>query len=177
MKSVTIEQILSWKKCAGYTDDVVRFLFAGRKYLTWDEIFNLEIPYFDRIWCILSDVFFEPIEQRLIACDFAMRLIPFWEQWANPGNIDLPRKLIISIRNHPDNSDSWSNASNKVFDYIKYMNTPTIPHLAITTSLCCASFNPAYKAAYSAAKYDDITGGGNTEKEWQMKRIKEALEG
>jgi len=78
MRTVTIEEILSYRPCGGtYTRERLDALFAGREALTPQDILGLAIPWRDK-WRFL--IFVMP-QRWLVArsCDFAEHVLPVWE--------------------------------------------------------------------------------------------------
>jgi len=74
---------MAWKPCGwdeldngkNYTEKRVRKLFGRRKYMTADQIFNLDIPDEDKIWAMLHKELMTEREMRLFACDCAERAL------------------------------------------------------------------------------------------------------
>jgi hypothetical protein len=55
MKKATINKVLSWDPCEGYTEEVIAGLFAGRKAMTALDMLDLDIPDEDRLWAVLRE--------------------------------------------------------------------------------------------------------------------------
>ena len=56
MKTATIQDVLSWKPCHAYTEEVISRLFTGRNELTALDMLNIDsIPAKDRLWAVLRE--------------------------------------------------------------------------------------------------------------------------
>ena len=76
MKSVTIDQVMSWNPCnPPYTREYVTKLFGRRKTLTALQILDLKIPVGDRLWAVLRPELIDDRTLRLFACDCAERAL------------------------------------------------------------------------------------------------------
>ena len=56
MLAVTVDDVMSWRLCDGYTRERVTALFAGRKTITALDVLDMDIPAEDRLWAVLRMV-------------------------------------------------------------------------------------------------------------------------
>jgi len=66
---ITIDLLEKWGSC--YTREQHEEIFAGRKYLTVDDVVAAPVPTQDKIWALLHEEIIPVRELRLLACDFA----------------------------------------------------------------------------------------------------------
>ena len=74
-KAVTIDQVMDWQPCEGYSREFVTRLFAGREQLTARDIVALEIPAEDRLWALLHPEFLTDAQMHALACDYAEQVV------------------------------------------------------------------------------------------------------
>jgi len=78
MKTATIDNILSWKPCSDYTEEIITELFAGRETLTVQDILELNISAKDKLWAILREDMLDAAILHEFACrcaEEALKLI------------------------------------------------------------------------------------------------------
>ena len=56
MLAVTVDNVMSWRLCDGYTRYRVKTLFAGREAITALDVLEMDIPAEDRLWAVLRMV-------------------------------------------------------------------------------------------------------------------------
>ena len=92
MKTVTLDQVMSWHPCRDYTRDRIAGLFAGREGLSAIDILGLDIPAKDRVWSVLHKELMTLAQMRQFATACAERAIrkvktvykdPAWNAWAD----------------------------------------------------------------------------------------------
>ena len=80
MRTVTIDEVLSWNPCDIYTREALQKL-AGRKLkMSGLQILALKIPVADQFWAILKHGFLSEKDLRLFACDCAEHTLHFFEE-------------------------------------------------------------------------------------------------
>ena len=80
MKTVTIDEVLSWNPCEEYTKERLRKLAGRRKKMSGLQILALKIPVADRLWAILWHGFLSNKDLRLFACDCAEHVLGIFEK-------------------------------------------------------------------------------------------------
>ena len=96
LKEITIEQVLSWKPCGDHSREELLKISGGRTSLTPLEILALDIPVDHRFWVLLREEIIPEKELHLLACEFAVAVLPIWEK-AYPED-KRPRQAIEAKR-------------------------------------------------------------------------------
>jgi hypothetical protein len=78
--TATVEQILSYGPCAGYTEGRLRWLWGCREKLSQDEIAALDVNLFDRIW-VLSRMLYDrsPWRANRVSRRVALDVAHLWD--------------------------------------------------------------------------------------------------
>ena len=100
MKTVTVDQIMSWRPCEDppnpYTreriEELRKSVCGERKNISVLDILNTNIPDIDKAWCILRKEFFTEKQLQKIAI-FCSKLV------LHPKD-DHPRKAIKAVKNY-----------------------------------------------------------------------------
>ena len=71
MKTVSIDQVMGWRPCHDYPQNRITELFAGKEFLSWEDVVALNIPTEDKLWALLREDFIPTRDLHLLACDFA----------------------------------------------------------------------------------------------------------
>ena len=82
-QTFTVDDVLNYGPCPEYTRERLEVLFAGRSNMTFNELLAVNIPYRDKIYCMLS--------LNLIAEDIKNEMIKFAKKElkvkaSNPSN-------------------------------------------------------------------------------------------
>ena len=75
MKTVSINQVMGWRPCPNYPQKRITELFAGKEFLSWEDVVALDIPTEDKLWALLREDFIPDRELHLLACDFAEKVL------------------------------------------------------------------------------------------------------
>ena len=75
MKTVSINQVMGWRPCPDYPQKRITELFAGKEFLSWEDVFALNIPTEDKLWALLREDFIPTRDLHLLACDFAEKVL------------------------------------------------------------------------------------------------------
>lgn len=86
MRTVTVDEVMSWGPCKSYDRARVKSLFAGRESLTAADIEALDIRLVDRLW-VLIEMMPSDRERRLFAADCAEAAL-LDEAWGRGDEID-----------------------------------------------------------------------------------------
>jgi len=73
---VTVGDVMAWGPCDDYEREDVQRLFGRRKYMTADQILDLDIPIEDRLWAVLREELLAAPVLREFACRCAERAFP-----------------------------------------------------------------------------------------------------
>ena len=68
MRSVTVDDVMSWEPCGPYTTERVTSLFAGRARVTALDVCAMDIPVKDILWAVLRKNMVEERVLHLFAC-------------------------------------------------------------------------------------------------------------
>ena len=68
MRSVTVDDVMSWEPCGPYTRERVTSLFAGRDRVTALDVCAMDIPTEDILWAVLREDMVEERVLHLFAC-------------------------------------------------------------------------------------------------------------
>ena len=68
MKSVTVDDVMSWEPCEPHTRERVTSLFAGRARVTALDVCAMDIPVKDILWAVLREDMIEGRVLHLFAC-------------------------------------------------------------------------------------------------------------
>ena len=99
MKAVSFKTIMAWEPCDDFPEVRIKRLMRGRKALSVADILRMRsITHDDKLWAVLHNEFFTDRELRLMACDFAERVLPMFE--AEHPNDNRPRKAIEVSRRY-----------------------------------------------------------------------------
>ena len=93
MKSVTIDDVMAWGPCNGYTRERVTELFAGRESVTALDILDMDIPNRDKQGAFLQGSFVDDAILYRLERDWIEHLQPLFKiegQW----RIEYIRKLL-----------------------------------------------------------------------------------
>lgn len=71
MRTIIVDEVMSWKSCKDYTRERVEELWSGKTALTLLEIARLDIPPQDILWALLRNGVLDDRTLRLLACDYA----------------------------------------------------------------------------------------------------------
>ena len=71
MKTVSINQVMGWRPCPDYPQKRITELFAGKEFMSWEDVFALNISTEDKLWALLREDFIPTRDLHLLACDFA----------------------------------------------------------------------------------------------------------
>ena len=80
MRTVTIDEVLSWNPCEEYTKEILQKLAGRKRKMSGLQILALKIPAQDRFWAILKHGFLSDRDLRLFACDCAEHVLHFFEK-------------------------------------------------------------------------------------------------
>jgi len=72
---VTVGDVMAWGPCDDYEREDVQRLFGRRKYMTADQILDLDIPIEDRLWAVLREELLAAPVLREFACRCAERAL------------------------------------------------------------------------------------------------------
>jgi hypothetical protein len=70
---ITIDQVMAWKPC--YSQEQVEELFAGRDFLTIEDIYALDISAKDRFWVLLREELIPAAVLHEFACRIAEQVL------------------------------------------------------------------------------------------------------
>ena len=107
MKTLIVDEIMSWKPCEDYPRSRIIELFSGRSHITPVDVLKMDIPYFDKLWTVLRPEIFRDIDLQLMACDFAesvIDLMPNNYQSLLSSALNIKREFLKSeiIRNYQE---------------------------------------------------------------------------
>ena len=188
MKSVTIDDVMAWEPCNGYTRERVTELFAGRESVTALDILDMDIPHYDRVDAVLRSTLIDSKTLRALACDFAEHVLPLFE--AEYPDDDRPRRLVEATRqwaagliSYDEMEIGMANALDAMrgigqYPYIKSTTAANVIQAAIraATGMGIGGLGTAPIAALYATRASNI-GGDGVERRWQVKHIRETLAG
>jgi hypothetical protein len=80
VKTVTIDEVLSWKPCDTYSREALKKLAGRKRKMSALQILALKIPVPDRFLAILNHGFLSDKDLRLFACDCAEHVLHFFEE-------------------------------------------------------------------------------------------------
>ncbi len=80
LKKVTVQDILSWDPCDGYTEEKIKELFGRKKYLNVKQILDLDIPAEDRLWVVLRPEMIPEMIIHEFLCQVAESVLPIYEK-------------------------------------------------------------------------------------------------
>ena len=80
MKTVTLEQIMSWNLCYE-REKISDLLFQDKEEVGFEDIVTLDIPAKDKLWAVLRNEFFTDNDLYFLACKFASLVMPIWEKY------------------------------------------------------------------------------------------------
>lgn len=150
MLAVTVDDVMSWRLCDGYTRYRVKTLFAGRKTITALDVLDMDIPAEDRLYAVLRMVP-DPILHEF-ACRIAEAVLmrerragrePDLRNWAAIG---AKRKW---LRGEIDGKELCAARE------------------AAQDAAWCAAMNDARYAAWHAARYAAWSAAWNATREGQ----------
>jgi hypothetical protein len=166
MERVTVDQVMSWYPCpgSGYTRERIESISQGRDSLTALEILDLDIPVEDRFWAVLRTDFLSEQQLRLVAADFAERVLHMFEAEhpadKRPLQIEAARAfargVIFRQRLYAARAAAGDAARDAAFD---------------------AAGAAARDAEGAAAVAAAVAASGDAERAWQVNRVREYLRG
>jgi hypothetical protein len=71
MRSVTVNQVLSWEPCEEYTRERLEELFAGRETVNVNDVLKMDISDTDKLWAALREDFISAETLHEFACRVA----------------------------------------------------------------------------------------------------------
>ena len=75
MKTLTVDEIMSWKPCEDYPRSRIVELFSGRDQITPVDVLKMDIPHLDKLWAVLRSEIFRDIDLQFMACDFVESIL------------------------------------------------------------------------------------------------------
>jgi hypothetical protein len=69
--TATIQDLIGWKPCSGYSEARIHELANGRESFTALDVLDLDIPWLDKLWAVLRPELIDDRTLRLSACAFA----------------------------------------------------------------------------------------------------------
>ena len=78
MRRVKLQEVLDSGSC--YDDSKIIELFGKRKSISIKNLLDMDISDSDKIWAVSKLSWFTDKEKRLIACDFAERVLHLYEK-------------------------------------------------------------------------------------------------
>ena len=149
MRTVTVDEVLSWKPCPNYDRAVLQKLAGRRKKMTGLQILALKIPVEHRFWAILRHGFLSDKDLRLFACDCAEHVLGIFEEKYPKDK--RPRECIAMAR--------------------RFANGKATKQELVAAWVAAGAAAWAAGAAAWAA-----WAAGAAERAWQVKRLKRYLE-
>ena len=188
MKTVSFETIMSWKPCLAFPEVRIKRLMRGRKALSVADILRMRsITRRDKLWAVLRNEFFGDRELRLMACDFAERVLPMFE--AKYPDDNRPRKAIeVSRRFAVDEATAEElecarSAARSAAGYAAWCAAMCAVYAA-KSAACRAAEAASRRAARRAARYavrsaaeSAARSAWDAEQKEQIKIIKSYMEG
>jgi hypothetical protein len=71
MRSVTVDQVLSWEPCEDYTRERIEELFAGKEAVNVHDVLAMDISDSDKLWAALREEFIPAETLHEFACRVA----------------------------------------------------------------------------------------------------------
>jgi len=185
MRTVTIDEVLSWDPCDIYSREALKKLAGRRKKMSGLQILALKIPVADRFWAILRHGFLSDKDLRLFACDCAEHVLHFFEK---KFPVDKrPRECIATARRFALDKatveemdaardaarDAWDAAWNAVRAAARDAARDAWDAARAAWDAARDAAGAAEGAAAWAAAGD---AAGAKERAWQVKRLKKYLE-
>ena len=173
MKAVSFETIMSWKPCPDFPEARIKRLMRGRKALSIADILNMQsITHSDKLWAVLRNDFFGDRKLRLIACDFAERVLPVFEAEHPDDNrprkaIEVSRRYAIGEATDEELGSARSVARCAAWCAMCASRSARCAAESAVSAASCAAESAAWRAAESA---------GNDERKAQIKIIKSYME-
>lgn len=100
-KKITIDKVLSFPLCSGYTRERLLEISSGREEMTAFEICNLEsVSAEDKLWLLLRPYFFSKQNLLRLSAEFAESVLPLFER-VYPSD-ERPRLAIQANRDFAD---------------------------------------------------------------------------
>ena len=157
---ITIEDLKKWGVC--YDHDKIDKLAKGRKSITYQEVANLDIPGYDKVWVLIHAM--PDTQKHVFACDCAEHII---DAKKRPKAAELIRiKRLWVVGKATDEELEEARAAHRAADN------------AANDAAYDASYHAAYDAANDAAYWAAHSAADRAaEREWQVGRAVEILEG
>ena len=172
MKAVSFKTVMAWEPCDDFPEVRIKRLFRGRKALSIADILNMRsITRRDKLWAVLRNDFFTDRELRLMACDFAERVLPTFE--AEYPDDNRPRKAIEVSRRF-----AVDEATAEELECARSAARSAAGYAAWCAAMCAvyAAKSAACRAAEAASRRAARSAAGNDEQKEQIKIIKTYLE-
>ena len=171
MKKITVEQVLALKPCEEYTPERLHDLMA--EPMTPLEICDLDsVPVLDRMWVLLRLGVIDDRNLRLLACKWAERVLPIFEQ-AYPDD-DRPRNAIAVSRRFANGDASKEELS--AARAAAMAATRAAARAAAWAVTGAAAEAAAWAAAWSAARSAAWHDTGDAAEDAQLADVREVLE-
>jgi len=183
MRTVTIDEVLSWNPCEEYTKEILQKLAGRKRKMSGLQILALKIPAQDRFWAILKHGFLSDRDLRLFACDCAEHVLHFFEKKfpvdKRPREcIEVARRFVMGEAT-ADEMDAAGNAARDAGDAAWDAGNAARDAAWDAGDAAWAAGNAAWAAAGNAAWAAGNAAGNAAwvkEQAWQVKRLKKYLE-
>lgn len=191
VKSVTVDDVMSWGPCEKYSCEYVTELFAGRESVTALDILDMDIWDMDKLKAVLRPEFIKDKVLLLLACEFVERtLYLFNEAYPNSGR--QPQKTMRIVRQWMAGrasqdqltqavADAWDTAQYAACSLSLSKTEAAARNAAFAVAEVAASIRAGRAAQYVVGRAAKITanaaflGGWNEVRTWQVDRVCGAL--
>ena len=190
MLAVTVDDVMSWRLCDGYTRYRVNTLFAGREAITALDVLKMDIPAGDRLWAVLREEMVPAPILHEFACRIAEAALsqesmagrePDPRSWAA---IDAKRKWLRGEIGDKELHAAWEAARDVVREAVQEVAWTTARDIAWNAA--CAknawdaargtAFSVAWNSAWNAARNASWSAAWDAAREEQCAMLRRMLE-
>ena len=182
MRSVTVDDVMSWEPCDPYTTERVKSLFAGRARVTALDVCAMDIPVKDVLWAVLREDMIEGRMLHLFACWCAEQTLqaereagrePDSTSWAA---IEVKHRWVDGAASDDElavaRADAWKNVARTV----AWSATLESAQAAAGGAARDASWFAAWAAVLESARANVGASAWSAAQDRQLHRLVEMLE-